>query len=96
MATKKDAKKTNGKAEKKAKEEKPKKEAAAKEPGERALHLAKKIKILSKDNPRREGSHGFKTFAIYKNGMTVAEALEKGAEAGYIHADANRGYISLS
>lgn len=67
-----------------------------KEAGARAQHAAKKIKVLAKENPRREGSQGHATFAVYKNGMTVGEAIEAGADAGYIRSDVNRGYISLS
>jgi hypothetical protein len=32
-----------------------------------------KIKVLAKENPFREGSHNYKVFGLYKDGMTVSE-----------------------
>jgi hypothetical protein len=58
-----------------------------------------RITVVSKENPRRAGSLGAKTFALYKTGMTVAEwrdlCRERDADAGYLHADLRNGYIKV-
>lgn len=55
----------------------------------------KKIHILSKENPKRKGTEAHKLFALYKNGMSVAEALAKGVPSGYISWDVKHKYIEL-
>ncbi len=52
-----------------------------------------KIKVLAKENPKRGKSA--KRFSIYKNGMTVAAAIEKGALRGDLRWDAAHKYIAL-
>lgn len=53
------------------------------------------ITVLAKDNPRREGTHAHELFKLYKNGITVAKAIEKGLSAGNIKCDLSRGNIKL-
>lgn len=60
----------------------------------------KKIKILVEANPKREGSRAADAFDVYKNGMTVAKALEVGKKAGLtmndIRWDVAHGFIKLA
>lgn len=42
------------------------------------LDSSKKIKKLVQENPRREGTHGFKSWEKIENGMTVAEYTQVG------------------
>lgn len=57
------------------------------------------ITVVAKENPRRVGTLGAKTFALYKTGLTVAEWRElcraRDADAGYLHADIRAGFISV-
>ncbi len=55
----------------------------------------KKIKVLVQENPKRAGSAAHKRFAMYKSGMTVAEALHKGVTNLDVRWDAGRGFIAL-
>jgi hypothetical protein len=41
-----------------------------------------KLHLNTKENPHREGTNLSKQWAVYKNGMTVAEAVEKGTKFG--------------
>jgi hypothetical protein len=62
-----------------------------------------KIKVLVEENPKREGSMAHKCFALYRDGMTVAEYCEKANKlrdrnvglflVGY---DVEHGYIRVS
>lgn len=57
---------------------------------------AKKIKVLVKENPKREGSASFKTFALYAKSKTVAEFIKAGGTMADIRWDVNKEFISLS
>jgi hypothetical protein len=48
-----------------------------------------KINILAKENPHRTNTKNFKTFAKYRAGMTVAEALKAGIPRSNIRYEAN-------
>lgn len=64
--------------------------------GKRAEHFAKKIKVLFKENPGREGTKAHAARAAYKNGMTVKEYSEvEGADLGYVRFDVAKGFIEL-
>jgi len=54
------------------------------------------ITVVFKGNPKRPASLSFDRFALYKNGMIVAEYLEQGGRSGDINHDVEAGYISLS
>lgn len=71
-------------------------EAAEKELGKRALTRARKITLLSKENPKREGTASFDRFKLYKNGMTVGDYLDAGGTMGDIGWDQKQEYIKLS
>jgi hypothetical protein len=53
------------------------------------------IKILSKENPHREGSARFKRWGKYKDGMTVKEALKAGFNAGDLNHSVADGNIKI-
>lgn len=88
-----------------AKEKAPKVAAAAKAPkvakessekaSARAEHMSKKINVLFKENPGREGTKAFDARAKYKNGMTVREYIDAGGDPGYVRHDVAKGLISL-
>lgn len=72
------------------------KEAISEKAGKRAEHFAKKIKVLFKENPGREGTKAHAARAAYKNGMTVKEYSEQpGADLGYVRFDVTKGNIEL-
>jgi hypothetical protein len=54
-----------------------------------------KIKVLVKENPRREGTKSYKMFAKYKDGMTVAEAVKAGIGMVDLRWDAKFEHISV-
>lgn len=56
------------------------------------------ITVLTKENPKREGSTAYDRFELYttgKKGMTVKQALEKGVSSGDLKWDSDRGYIAI-
>ena len=59
------------------------------------------ITLLKKENPRRPGSAAYNRFALYRDGMTVAEYLAAGKKAGLktrrsnVTTDAKRKNIAL-
>lgn len=54
-----------------------------------------KITILSKTNPKREGSAAHKKFEWYKDGQTVTEFLEAGGSFADLRYDLTKGYIAV-
>ena len=46
-------------------------------------------------NPKREGSLAHARFALYEDGMTVAEYLAAGGRSSDVHYDASHGDITL-
>lgn len=78
------------------KETKPKKErlpGAA--PGPRSDKAGKKIYRLVKENPRREGSIGWTSFNLIRDGMTYEEYISAGGRAGDVQWDLDHGFIEL-
>lgn len=73
------------------------KKRAAKTGGARksAFSPDAKIKVLKKENPRREGTRAHKMFEKYSSGMTVAEALKKGVTTKDLRWDIHDGNISI-
>jgi hypothetical protein len=47
------------------------------------------------DNPRREGSNGFKNWKLYKKGMTYEQFLAAGGHRGCLAKDVERGHVKL-
>jgi hypothetical protein len=54
-----------------------------------------KIKILVDENPKRPGSKGAARFDQYRNGMTVAAALEAGITAKDLVWDVDHKFVSI-
>jgi hypothetical protein len=48
------------------------------------------------NNPKRAGSNAHKLFAIYKDGMTVGDAIAAGSRASALKYDLDHGYIKIS
>lgn len=88
------------KSAKKGKAEKPVKAAkkASKpkaEPKEKAEDN-RKIKLLTKDNPKREGSASYDRFELYRDNKTVQAFLEAGGKSADLRYDENAGYIEVA
>lgn len=85
---------TKKKATKTAKKTAVKKTTA---PGGRRSAYAEdaKITLLVKENPKREGTAGYKNFAKYKNGMKVADFLKAGGTRADIAWDVKKAFISI-
>lgn len=85
----------NGKGKKAAAEKVEKSEAS----GKRAEVHGQKIKVLAKENPRREGTAVHAIFAAMKTGQTVGEflaATEKiGGKMSNLRKAESKGWISL-
>lgn len=64
-------------------------------PGPRSDNAGKKIYRLVKGNPRREGSIGYASFALIRDGMTYEEYIEAGGRAGDVKWDLEHGFIEL-
>lgn len=97
--TKAPAKKAEGKPGKKAAA---KKENGAKRGRPLVFAPDAKIKLLTKENPFREGSNSHKVFGMYKSGMTVAEfekAVAKGSWEStpkmFLQVHRGRGLIQI-
>jgi hypothetical protein len=74
-----------------------KKTAAKAEAGTRgrkpAIADTAKIKLLVKENPKR--GTAAERFSLYKNGMTVGDALEAGMKRADINWDVGQGFIEV-
>ena len=56
----------------------------------------RKITVLSKENPKREGTASWQRFKLYKSGMTVGDFIGKGGTMGDIRWDQKHGFIKVS
>lgn len=54
------------------------------------------ITIKTTDNPKRQGTLAYGRFALYQDGMTVAEYVTAGGRTGDVNHDAEAGYIELA
>lgn len=84
MATKKATKKTAKKAVKKA--------STA---GRKSKWAGKKIVKVSKENPRREGTVGHKSFSLIKSGMTYDQYIAAGGRRQDLAFDIQHKYVEL-
>ena len=53
------------------------------------------IKLLVTDNPKRKDTLSFTRFALYVDGMTIAEYVKAGGRSGDIKHDLQFKYIEL-
>ena len=56
----------------------------------------KKITKLVKDNPRRKGTHGFKSFSLIKSGMTYEDYLKAGGRRNDLAWDIAHKFVKVS
>ena len=63
--------------------------------GRKSNHAGKKIYKISKENPRREGSHGFNNWSIYRDGMTYEEFIMAKGGANHLNYDIEKGFVEL-
>jgi hypothetical protein len=54
----------------------------------------KKIKIIEK-NPKKNGTEAYKRYALYRTGMTVGQALEKGVKRMDLTWDSQHKFIEI-
>lgn len=87
------------KAKKAPKEKKVKEPKAPKVPGEKKeyskLDLTKKINIINKTNPRREGSIPWKSYEAMGQGILVSTFLERGGRRVDLKWEIDHGNVSL-
>lgn len=91
------AKKVAAKEGKAAKEAKP--AAKGKTPKKEAANESvdkRKIKLLTKENPKREGSAAYERFELYKSNKTVADFIEAGGSTADLRHDEKAGHIELA
>jgi hypothetical protein len=55
-----------------------------------------KIKVLAKENPRREKTTGWKNFRLYKTGMSIEAYVGKGGLMSKLLTDVKRGSVAVS
>lgn len=82
---------------KEASNEKPAKKAA-KAPAEKkeAAEDTRKITLITKENPKREGSAAYDRFALYSKHKTVASFFEAGGSSADLRYDEKAGHIKVA
>lgn len=63
--------------------------------GRKSNHSGKKIFKIQEENPRREGSHGYKNWLLYRDGMTYEEFVLAKGGAVHLNYDVAKGYVEL-
>lgn len=65
--------------------------------GPKGVALTAKITLLTKTNPKRQGSKAYEVFSKYRDGMTVQEFLDEAKEAATpnIVYDTKHGFIAV-
>lgn len=86
---------TKAKAKKAPKEKKAKKAAAGDGAGRKSGFAGKKLYKIADKNPRREGSHGFNSFALIKNGMTYETYIAGGGRLQDLTWDVKHGHVEV-
>lgn len=56
----------------------------------------RKLTKLVKDNPRRKGTHGFKSFALIKTGMSYEQYIAAGGRRNDLAWDVAHKYVKVS
>jgi hypothetical protein len=64
-------------------------------PGPRSDKAGKKIYKLAKGNPRREGTHGWKSYNLVHDGMSFEEYIEAGGRATDLQWDLDHQFVEL-
>ena len=56
----------------------------------------RKIKLLTKENPKREGSASYDRYELYRTSKTVADFIAAGGSAADIRYDEAKGHIEVA
>jgi hypothetical protein len=80
---------------KKSAKKKSAKKAAPQGAGRVSKFSGKKIHKLAKENPRREGSIGFKSYGLIKNGMTYDQYISAGGRRQDLAFDLAHKHVEL-
>lgn len=64
--------------------------------GRKSQFAGKKLSKVAKENPRREGSAGHKSFSVIKNGMTYEQFLAAGGRRTDLDWDVAHGHVKVS
>lgn len=75
--------------------DKPKTIRTAGLPGPRSQHTGQKIYKLVDKNPRRVGTHGYKSFELIKDGMTYEAYRLAGGRTNDLAWDIDHGYVEM-
>lgn len=63
--------------------------------GRTCQHAGKKIFKVAKENPRREGTNGYNSFKVIKDGMTYEQYIAKGGRLVDLNWDIEKGYVKV-
>ena len=72
-----------------------KKETAPKAEKKAAGPDTRKLTLVTKENPKREGSKAYATFELYKKAKTVQAFYDAGGKAADIAYDVKAGHIQV-
>lgn len=72
-----------------------KKEPSGKAPGRPSQNAGKKIHKLVKENPRREGTPGHKSFALITSGMSYEKYIELGGRPADLNYCIEKGHVEV-
>lgn len=64
--------------------------------GRTSEFAGKKITKLAKENPRREGTHGHKSFSLIKTGMTYEQYISAGGRRQDLASDVAKGHLKVA
>lgn len=64
--------------------------------GPKPVHLDTDFIEVLVENPKRKGSEAHARFALYRQGMTVAEFIAAGGRRDDLHWDTGRGFVFVS
>lgn len=87
--------KKKGEAEPKAKKAAKSESDGEGKRGRKSDFSGKKIKLLTKENPKRKGSEAFARFELYSDHKTVDDFVAAGGSLSDIRYDSNAGHIEV-
>lgn len=63
--------------------------------GKKSQYAAKRIHVVSSNNPRKPGTEGWHNFNIYKEGMTYHEFILQKGGSNHLRWDIEHGYVQM-
>jgi hypothetical protein len=63
--------------------------------GPKGVEMTATVTVLAGANPKREGSKAYARFALYRDGDSVAQALDAGVVTADLVYDAAHGFIAI-